>query len=159
MTLEILERDMKQAWKAGQLFQKGIIANMIDAVKKASMTSKGRVEITEQLVNETLIKYQKTVQEQYDTCPDSAEDPKRDAELKERKMNYLQELNLVKEYAPQMVTDVATIQKMIMAIAEADPNMTLSKTNRGYVMKTLSAQLKGKVDMSVVNKVVSELLV
>ena len=159
MTLEILEQDMKQAWKAGQLFQKGIIANMIDAVKKASMTSKGRVEITEQLVNETLIKYQKTVQEQYDTCPDSAEDPKRDAELKERKMDYLRELNLVKEYAPQMVTDVATIQKMIMAIAEADPNMTLSKTNRGYVMKTLSAQLKGKVDMSVVNKVVGELLV
>ena len=159
MTLEILEHDMKQAWKAGQLFQKGVIANMIDAVKKASMTSKGRVEITEQLVNETLIKYQKTVQEQYDTCPDYAEDPKREAELKERKADYLRELNLVKEYAPPMVTDVATIQKMILAIAEADHNMVLSKTNRGYVMKTLSAQLKGKVDMSVVNKVVGELLV
>jgi uncharacterized protein YqeY len=159
MTLEILERDMKQAWKAGQLFQKGVIANMIDAVKKASMTSKGRVEITEQLVNETLVKYQKTVQEQYDTCPTTADDSKREAELRERKADYLRELNLVKEYAPQMVTDVATIQKMILAIAEADPNMALSKTNRGYVMKTLSAQLKGKVDMYVVNKVVSELLV
>lgn len=159
MTLEILERDMKQAWKAGQLFQKGVLANMIDAVKKASITSRGRVEITEQLVNETLIKYQKTVQEQYDTCPTTADDTKRAAELRERKNNYLHELNLVKEYAPQMVTDVATIQKMILAIAEADPNMALSKTNRGYVMKTLSAQLKGKVDMSVVNKVVSELLV
>jgi uncharacterized protein YqeY len=159
MTLEILERDMKLAWKAGQLFQKGVLANMIDAVKKASMTSKGRVEITEQLVNETLIKYQKTVQEQYDTCPTTADDSKREAELRERKADYLRELNLVKEYAPQMVTDVATIQKMILAIAEADPNMALSKTNRGYVMKTLSTQLKGKVDMSVVNKVVSELLV
>lgn len=159
MTLEILERDMKQAWKAGQLFQKGVIANMIDAVKKASMTSKGRVEITEQLVNETLIKYQKTVQEQYDTCPTTADDSKREAELKERKADYLRELNLVKEYAPQMVTDIATIQKMILAIVEADPNMALTKTNRGYVMKTLSAQLRGKVDMSVVNRVVGELLV
>jgi uncharacterized protein YqeY len=159
MTLEILERDMKLAWKAGQLFQKGVLASMIDAVKKASMTSKGRVEITEQLVNETLIKYQKTVQEQYDTCPTTADDSKREAELRERKADYLRELNLVKEYAPQMVTDVATIQKMILAIAEADPNMALSKTNRRYVMKTLSTQLKGKVDMYVVNKVVSELLV
>lgn len=159
MTLDILERDMKLAWKAGQLFQKGVLANMIDAVKKASMTAKGRVEITEQLVNETLVKYQKTVQEQYDTCPTVADDPKREAELKERKADYLRELNLVKEYAPQMVTDVATIQKMILAVAEADPNMALSKTNRGYIMKTLSAQLKGKVDMSVVNKVVNELLV
>jgi uncharacterized protein YqeY len=159
MTLEILERDMKLAWKAGQLFQKGVLANMIDAVKKASMTSKGRVEITEQLVNETLVKYQKTVQEQYDTCPTTADDPKREEELRERKADYLRELNLVKEYAPQMVTDVATIQKMILAIAEVDPSMALSKANRGYVMKTLAAQLKGKADMSVVNKVVGELLV
>lgn len=159
MTLDILERDMKLAWKAGQLFQKGVLANMIDAVKKASMTAKGRIEITEQLVNETLVKYQKTVQEQYDTCPTTADDPKREAELKQRKLDYLHELNLVKEYAPQMVTDVATIKKMILAITEVDPNMALSKANRGYVMKTLAAQLKGKADMSVVNKVVGELLV
>lgn len=159
MTLEILERDMKHAWKAGQLFQKGVLANMIDAVKKSSMTAKGRVEITEQLVNETLMKYQKTVQEQYDTCPESAEDPKRDAELKQRKLDYLHELNLVKEYAPQLVTDPEEIKSMIKAIAEADPKMALSKVNRGYVMKTLSGQLRGKADMAIVNKVVSELLV
>ena len=159
MTLEILNKDMIQAWKAGQMFQKGILSNMIDAVKKASMTPKGRVEITEELVNETLMKYQKSIQEQYDTCPDSAEDQKRDAELKERKRNYYLELNFVKGYAPQLVTDTATIQKMILAIAEMDPAMALSKANRGYVMKTLAAQLKGKADMAVVNKVVGELLV
>ena len=159
MTLEILNKDMIQAWKAGQLFQKSILTNMIDAVKKASMTSKGRIEITEELVNETLMKYQKTIQEQYDTCPDYSDDPKRDVELKERKRNYLLELNFVKGYAPQLVTDVATIQKMILAIAEMDPAMALSKANRGYVMKTLAAQLKGKADMSVVNKVVGDLLV
>jgi uncharacterized protein YqeY len=159
MTLEILERDMKLAWKGGQLFQKGVLANMIDAVKKASMTSKGRIEITEQLVNETLQKYQKTVQEQYDTCPDYSDDPKRDAELKQRKLDYLQELNLVKEYAPQLVTDPEEIKFMIKTIAEADTKMALSKANRGYVMKTLSAQLRGKADMSVVNNVVNQLLV
>lgn len=159
MTLEILEHDMKQAWKAGQLFQKGVLANMIDAIKKASMTPKGRLEITEQLVNETLMKYQKTVQEQYDTCPDSSDDPKRDAELKQRKLDYLHELNLVKEYAPQLVSDPEEIKAMIKAIAEADPKMALSKVNRGYVMKTLSGQLRGKADMAIVNKVVSELLV
>lgn len=152
MTIDILNRDMVTAWKAGQTFQKNVLANMIDAVKKASMTSKGRVEITEQLVDETLIKYQKAVQEQYDTCPDSEK-------YADRKRDYLLELNLVKEYAPQMVTDVATIQKMILAIAEMDHAMALTKSNRGYVMKTLAAQLKGKADMAVVNKVVGELLV
>lgn len=159
MTLEILNRDMIMCWKQGDIFMKNVLANMIDAVKKASMTAKGRVEITEQLVNETLQKYQKTVQEQYDTCPDSADDPKRDAELKQRKADYLRELRIVKEYAPQLVTDPEEIRSMIKTIAEADPKMALSKVNRGYVMKTLSGQLRGKVDMSVVNKVVTELLV
>ena len=159
MTLEILERDMVMCWKQGDIFMKNVLANMIDAVKKASMTAKGRVEITEQLVNETLQKYQKTVQEQYDTCPDSADDPKRDAELKERKAAYLRELRIVKEYAPQLMTDPEEIKAVIKAIAEADPKMALSKVNRGYVMKTLSGQLRGKADMSVVNQVVNTLLV
>jgi uncharacterized protein YqeY len=152
MTIEVLNRDMIAAWKAGQAFQKNVLANMIDAVKKASMTSNGRVEITEQLVNETLIKYQKAVQEQYDTCPNTEK-------YIDRKNEYWHELNLVKEYAPQMITDPEEIKNMIKAIAEADPKMALSKANRGYVMKTLAANLKGKTDMSVVNKVVGELLV
>lgn len=159
MTLDTLNKDMIAAWKAGDLARKSVLANMIDAVKKASMTSKGRIDITEALVDETLVKYQKTVQEQYDTCPIKDADPDRAEELKERKAKYLTELNIVKTYAPQLVTDAATIQKMILAIAEMDPAMALSKANRGYVMKTLAAQLKGKADMSVVNRVVGELLV
>lgn len=152
MTIDVLNKDMITAWKAGDLARKSALANMLDAVKKASMTAKGRVEITEALVNETLVKYQKTVQEQYDTCPAAPE-------YMSRRLGYCNELMIVKEYAPQMITDPEEIKNMIKSIAEADPNMALSKTNRGYVMKTLSTQLKGKVDMSVVNKVVSELLV
>ncbi|MBR3600239.1 MAG: GatB/YqeY domain-containing protein [Lachnospiraceae bacterium] len=152
MTLEILERDMKHAWKEGDMQRKTALANMIDAVKKASMTNKGRIEITEQLVDETLVKYQKTVQEQYDTCPATPE-------YMTRRLAYCNELNIVKEYAPQMITDPEKIEGMIKSIAENDPKMALSKANRGYVMKTLTSQLKGKADMSIVNKVVGELLV
>jgi uncharacterized protein YqeY len=161
MTIEILNKDMVTAWKAGDLARKNTLANMIDAVKKASMTSKGRVEITETLVNETLIKYQKTVQEQYDTCPDSAEDPKREAELKQRKAGYLKELEIVKEYAPQMMTNYDQIKEAVMGLlSEYGPVDALSaKSNRGTVMKIVAPAMKGKADMSVVNKVVSELLV
>jgi uncharacterized protein YqeY len=158
VTIEILNKDMIAAWKSGDLLRKTILSNMIDAIKKASMTPKGRVEITETLVDETLAKYQKTVQEQYDTCPDAAEDPERDAELKQRKTNYLIELNLVKEYAPQMITDPEVVKNKIMEIATNDA-IALTKQNMGFVMKTLATHLKGKVDMSVVNKVVGELLV
>lgn len=149
MTLEILERDMKHAWKAGQTFQKGVLANMIDAVKKASMTNKGRIEITEQLVNETLIKYQKTVQEQYDTCPDTPE-------YSERKQDYLYELNLVKEYAPQLMTGYENIKNVVLVACNG---IELTKANKGQIMKRIVPVLKGKADMSIVNNIVEELLI
>lgn len=160
MTIEVLNNDMITAWKSGDLARKGTLANMIDAVKKASMTAKGRVEITETLVNETLIKYQKTVQEQYDTCPASAADPKRDAELKQRKADYLKELEIVKEYAPQLLTSYDEIKAaIIMILSEYGPVDCLNaKSNRGTVMKIVAPAMKGKADMSVVNKVVGELL-
>ena len=161
MTIEVLNNDMIAAWKAGDLFKKNVIANMSDAIKKASMTSKGRVEITEALVDETLIKYQKTVQEQYDTCPTSADDPKRDAELKQRKADYLKELNLVKEYAPQLLTDYGDVKKAVLELlSEHGPVDALSsKSNRGTIMKIIAPAMKGRADMSVVNRVVGELLV
>ena len=96
--METLQMDMVKYWKAGMVFEKNVLANMTDAIKKASMTPKGRIAITDQLVDETLIKYQKTVQEQYDTCPETDENPERAAELKQRKALYLKELNLVKDY-------------------------------------------------------------
>lgn len=155
MTLEILQRDMIMYWKAGKAFQKNVMIGMIDAVKKAAMTPKGRVEITEQLVNETLMKYQKTVQEQYDTCPESSEDPKRDAELKERKADYLAELTLVKEYAPQLMNSYENIKNVVLVAATG---LELTKSNKGQLMKRVVPLLKGKADMSVVNKVVEDLL-
>ena len=155
MTLEILNRDKVMCWKQGDTFMKDVLSNMIDAVMKASMTAKGRVEINEQLVNETLQKYQKTVQEQYDTCPDGAEDPQRAAELKERKAAYLRELRIVKEYAPQLLTDAEEIKKVVLSFVGSMP---LVKSNRGAIMKVVASELKGKADMSIANKVVGELL-
>lgn len=160
MTLEILQRDMIMYWKAGKAFEKNVMSGMMDAVKKASMTAKGRVKITEELVNETLQKYQKTVQEQYDTCPESAEDPKRDAELKQRKADYLAELTLVKEYAPQLMSDYNEIKEAVTKLlSDYSPADALSaKSNRGAIMKIVAPAMKGKADMSIVNKVVGELL-
>ena len=69
MTLENLQAARTAAMKTGDMATKNVLSNMIDACQKAAITPKGRVEITEQLVDETLIKYQKTVQEMIDTCP------------------------------------------------------------------------------------------
>lgn len=148
MTLEMLQSAKIAATKARDTATKRVLSDMIDACQKASITSKGRVEITEQLVDETLIKYQKTVQEMIDTCPISYED-----KLKQ----YKADMEIVKQYAPQLITDKETIANRVKEIAGAQ-GIELVKANRGALMRSISAELKGKADMKIVSAVVGNIL-
>lgn len=149
MTLERLKADMIAALKNKDSFRKDTLSNMVDAVQKAAISNKGgRAELTEDLVDATLIKYQKMVQEQVDTCPDSR------ADLKE---GYIKELAIVKEYAPQLLTDENTIRDKVVSIC-ATTGIEFDKKNRGLIMKTISPEMKKCADMKIVNKVVEELL-
>lgn len=148
MTLEMLQSAKIAATKARDTETKRVLSDMIDACQKASITSKGRVEITEQLVDETLIKYQKTVQEMIDTCPSSYED-----KLKQ----YKADMEIVKQYAPQLITDKETIANRVKEIAEAQ-GIELVKANRGALMRSISAELKGKADMKIVSAIVGDIL-
>ena len=47
MTLEKLQSEMVQAMKNKDKMRKSVLSGLVDAVKKASMTNNGRVEITE----------------------------------------------------------------------------------------------------------------
>lgn len=148
MTLEMLQSAKIAATKARDIETKRVLSDMIDACQKASITSKGRVEITEQLVDETLIKYQKTVQEMIDTCPSSYED-----KLKQ----YKADMEIVKQYAPQLITDKETIANRVKEIAGAQ-GIELVKANRGALMRSISAELKGKTDMKIVSAIVGDIL-
>lgn len=148
MTLEMLQLAKIAATKARDSETKRVLSDMIDACQKASITPKGRVELTEQLVDETLIKYQKTVQEMIDTCPSSYED-----KLKQ----YKTDMEIVKQYAPQLITDKETIAKKIKKIAETR-GIELVKANRGALMRSISAELKDKADMKIVSAVVGDIL-
>lgn len=147
MTLEKLQSDMIQAMKNGDKLRKSVLSGMIDAVKKASMTTKGRVEITEQLVDETLLKYKKMVQEMIDTCP---------ADRTETLAEYKAQMAIVAEFAPTLITDETEIRYLILDIINNEHEF--SKSNRGILMKILAPVLKGKVDMGVVNKVLGGML-
>ena len=149
MTLENLQAARTAAMKAGDMATKNVLSNMIDACQKATITSKGRVEITEQLVDEVLIKYQKTIQEMIDTCPTDR------TELMEK---YTAEMAVVKEYAPQLITDIQTIKDR-MSVLITDAGLVLDKKSKGAIMKLASAEFKGKADMKIVSQAVAEMLV
>ena len=147
MTLEKLQSEMIQAMKNKDKIRKSVLSGMIDSVKKASMTNNGRIEITEQLVDEVLLKYKKMVQEQIDTCP---------ADRLETLEEYKSQMTIVTEFAPTLITDENEIRNMILDAVNGD--IEFSKSNRGKIMKVIAPIFKGKADMSVVNKVVGVML-
>ena len=148
MTIEKLQNEMIAAMKSGDKLRKSVLSGMIDAVKKASMTNKGRVEITEQLVDEVLLKYKKMVQEQIDTCP---------VDRTETLEDYKAQMAVVAEFAPTLITDEAEIRYLILDIINNEHEF--SKANRGILMKILAPVLKKcNVDMSVASKVLGGML-
>lgn len=148
MKLEMLQKEKVNAMKNKDEKRKAVLSEMIDMVQKASITAKGRVEITEQLVDETLIKYQKMTQEMIDTCPASRTD---------KLAEYEAAMVIVKEYAPQLITDETEIKGMILNVLNNE--YALEKKNRGQIMKIVMPILKGKVDMAIANKVIGSMLV
>ena len=148
MTLEKLQSEMIQAMKSGDKLRKSVIADMIGNVKKAAIDKNCRDNITEELVDEVLLKCKKTVQEMIDTCP---------ADRIETLAEYVKQFDIVDEFAPQLIVDEDQI-RTIIALYTSDEGIDLIKANRGKVMKLASANLKGKADMSVVSKVVGDML-
>ena len=147
MTLDRLQNEMIISMKNKDKLRKSVLSGMIDAVKKASMTNNGRVEITEQLVDEVLLKYKKMVQEQIDTCP---------TDRIETLEEYKAQMAVVAEFAPSLITDETEIRYLILDIINNEHEF--SKSNRGILMKILAPVLKGKADMGVVNKVLGGML-
>lgn len=148
MNLETLQKDKIAAMKIGADLKKQVLTDMIDAVQKTAITSKGRVDITDALVDEALIKYQKMMQEMIDTCPESRV---------QTMAIYKAQMEIVKEYAPQLITDEETIHTMVMGLL-VDADLAPEKKNKGQIMKVVMPRFKGKADMKIVNQVIAGIL-
>lgn len=149
MTLEILQKEMISALKSGNKFRKDVLSTLVGAVKKAGIDNQCRDNIPESLVDTILIKEQKTMQEMIDTCP---------AERAETLAAYNEKMKIIKEFAPQLLTDPVEIRTSVEAIL-AEASIEPVKKNKGLVMKTLMPKFKGKADMGIVNQVIGEVLV
>lgn len=140
MNLETLNKARINAMKNQHKLRKETISTLIDAVNKASIGPKGRIEITDELVDAAILKEKKTVQEMIDTCP---------ASRAETLQEYKERLAIINEFAPQLITDAQEIENFIHSLG-----IELTKANRGNIMK----ELKGKVDMKTANQVLGGML-
>ena len=143
MTFETLHGDMVAAMKARDKQRKGVISTLIADVKKAAIDAGTREDIPEALVDQVILKSQKTAKEQLDTCPD---------ERTELKAEYQYAYDVISEYAPKMMSMDEIRAYLNENFAEA-----LATKNKGQIMKAVMPALKGKADGKAINLVVAEL--
>ena len=143
MELETLQSAMIAAMKAKDKPRKDAISALVSAVKKAGIDAGCREDIPTSMVDQVILKELKSVKEQIDTCPDSR------ADLKEE---YQFRYNVMQEFAPQQMSAEEVKEVLQEKFAEV-----LATKNKGMIMKTVMAELKGKADGKVINQVVAEL--
>ena len=146
MTLDVLQSAMIAAMKERNKARKDSISSLISAVKKAAIDKMCRDNIPEELVNEVILKEKKTVQEMVDTCP---------AERVDLLEEYKARLEVINEFAPQLISDEGELKALIESILAT---LGDEANNKGAVMKAVMPQLNGKVDMKVAKKVLNEML-
>ncbi len=143
MKFEELQKEMIAAMKAKDKIKKDALSSLIAAVKKAAIDDGVRENIPEELVDRVILKEVKSLQEQVDTCP------KERTELLEE---YSAKLTAVKAYAPVLM-EAAEIR----AFLQANCAELIQQKNKGMIMRTAMAQLKGKADGKLINQIVADL--
>lgn len=144
MTLEILNKEIIDAMKAGDTLTRDVLRSAVGNIKKTAIDRNQKDNIAEALVDEILLKEKKTLQEMIDTCP---------ADRVENLNLYQAKMQVLEHYVPKLVTDEKEIECLIYDICKGQ-----DFTNKGLVMKTVMPQLKGKVDMRIANKIITEMM-
>ena len=146
MKLETIQESIKMAMKTHATLEVETLRSVVAAVKKAAIDK--RCEITEELVDEMLLKEVKIIKEQIETCP---------ATRPEMLEEYEHRLMIVENFAPKLVTDPIEITAMVEATL-VKAGVDIETANKSQVMKAIMPVLKGKVDMKIANQVIATLL-
>ena len=143
MEFKKLQSDMVAAMKARDKARKDTISSLISAVKKLAIDEGKRDDIPEELVDRAIIKEVKTAQEQVDSCPADRED---------LKAEYQARLDVIKEYAPKMMSPEEIEEVLKTQFADV-----IATKNKGQIMKAVMAELKGKANGKDINQIVGKL--
>ena len=146
MTLEYLQQAMYGAMKDHDVVCKDVLSSIISNVKKAAIDRMCKDSITEQLVDEVILKEKKILQEMIDTCP---------ADRIDTLNLYREKLNIVESYAPKIISDPTEVRELVL---QCCAGIDFVAKNKGLIMKTISAGYKGKIDMKIVQEVVNTLM-
>lgn len=148
MTLEVLEKARDNARKSGDKAALLAFNEVIAYIRKMETAGKKKIELTEQMVDEGLVKYCKMLKDSIKEFPEG----------NSVRLTYEEQLTILSEYAPAALENEGEIEKTIVTTLLMN-NIPICKKNKGKMMKVLMPELRARhADMEVAMRVIDRLM-
>lgn len=139
MTIEKLEQERNLARKNGNSERLLVLNDIIAKARAKETAGKKKIELTEQLVNDTLVEYRKMLKDGIKQMPEGHA----------VRAMYETQMEILSEFCPPVLEDEVQIENLITEVLYMD-NIGISRKNKGRMMKALMPALHAKyVDMDI----------
>lgn len=139
MTIEMLEQERNLARKNGQNERLLVLNDIIAKARAKETAGKKKIELTEQLVNDTLVEYRKMLKDGINQMP---------VGHAVRAM-YEDQLIIVNEFCPPIMENEWEIENLINKVLYTN-NIPVGRKNKGQMMKVLMPELRAEyADMNI----------
>ena len=139
MTIEMLEQERNLARKNGNSERLLVLNDIIAKARAKETAGKKKIELTEQLVNDTLVEYRKMLKDGIKQMPEGHS----------VRMMYEGQLVILEEFCPAVLEDEVQIENLIVKTLYSN-NVEIGRKSKGKMMKVLMPALRAQyADMDV----------
>lgn len=139
MTIEMLEQERNLARKNGNSERLLVLNDIIAKARAKETAGKKKIELTEQLVNDSLVEYRKMLKDGIKQMPEGHA----------VRAMYERQLDILSEFCPTVLEDEIQIENLITKVLY-EQNIEISRKNKGRMMKALMPALRAEyADMDI----------
>ena len=148
MTIEMLEQERNLARKNGNSERLLVLNDIIAKARAKETAGKKKIELTEQLVNDSLVEYRKMLKDGIKQMPEGHA----------VRAMYERQLEILSEFCPTVLEDENQIKKLITKVLH-EQNIEVSRKNRGRMMKALIPALRAEyTDMDIAIPIIESMI-
>lgn len=148
MTIEMLEQERNLARKNGNSERLLILNDIIAKARAKETVGKKKIELTEQLVNDSLVEYRKMLKDGIKQMPEGHA----------VRAMYEEQLEILSEFCPAVLEDEIQIKNLITKVLY-EQNIEVSHKNRGRMMKALIPALRAEyTDMDIAMPIIESMI-
>ena len=139
MTIEMLEQERNLARKNGNSERLLVLNDIIAKARAKETAGKKKIELTEQLVNDTLVEYRKMLKDGIKQIPEGHA----------VRAMYEAQMEILSEFCPPVLEDEVQIENLVVKTLYAN-NVEVGRKNKGKMMKVLMPALRAEyADMDI----------